>query len=448
MENAENFIGYYVSLACDNDSVYEGEVGEIDGVRQLITLTHAHQLLPDGSTMKFPRITLTGNHIKNLKIIRERIQVMPYEDPMKQTKKENCKDQNQKMKLSQDVNKQKTKSPKPETNNGINVPSPRKFNKQSNTNCFGQEADNLAQYPDFDFEENLAKFDKHAVYEKMSKNSEELFANGISDYDRKMKAQENVLESEPVSLRQIRVPIEHAGKEYSTEDGFIIPSIDLALKSSLFAAAEKAGLSMQQLTENAGICVCQMALQLVGGSLRINPKNNHQRPEIVILAGSHNQGLQGICAARHLANHTAKVVLYLPVRIPSMQAQIDLYLKSGGKLIKSYRDLPSQPVDIVIDAMIGLDNSDVLPDWLPFAISWANQNKAPLLSIDPIIPRTKTELPDIKWSIAMGLPLIKAPNYGRLYLADIGIPRGVFRDVGIQYLSPFKDKFYIPLYDC
>jgi len=73
MAGAESFLGYYVSLQCDNDSTYEGEVSCIDPDRQLITLTHAHQMLPDGNTMKFPQITLTGNHVMNLKIIRQKL---------------------------------------------------------------------------------------------------------------------------------------------------------------------------------------------------------------------------------------------------------------------------------------------------------------------------------------------------------------------------------------
>ena len=37
-----SFIGYYVSLQCDNGSTYEGEVSDIEAERQLITLSHAH----------------------------------------------------------------------------------------------------------------------------------------------------------------------------------------------------------------------------------------------------------------------------------------------------------------------------------------------------------------------------------------------------------------------
>ena len=420
-KDVNSFIGYYVSLSCDNDSVYEGEVGHIDSAKQLITLIHAHQLLPDGNTLKFPRITLTGNHIQNLKIIRERMKLSDEPNPTK----------------SLHTNGQKSKSPK-----DFALQNKEKHKNQ----CFN--LDQVELYPDFDFEKNLAKFDKRAIYEQMIQNTEGSLPNGIPNYEKKMKCQENILESQPLSLRHIKVPLEHAGKEYSTEDGFIVPAITLALKKKLLAEAINAGLTFQQIVENAGICACQMTLQLVGGSLRINPSNNHQRPVVVVLAGPHTQGVQAICAARHLVNHTVKVVLYIPEQSSYTKSQLDLFLKSGGKVIHLYKDLPSKPVDMVIDAMVGLESDSKELDWLPYAISWANQNKAPLLAIDPCLTQSSIEVPDVKWTLAMGLPMIKSPKSGRMFLADIGIPKGVFADVGIQYISPFKDKFYIPLYEC
>lgn len=60
-------------------------------------------------------------------------------------------------------------------------------------------------FPDFDFEENNARFNKQAVYEKMLQNSESM-PNPSPMYDPKMRSQDNILESEPVSLRHIKVP--------------------------------------------------------------------------------------------------------------------------------------------------------------------------------------------------------------------------------------------------
>ena len=472
MDGGDGFIGYYVSLLYDNDSTYEGEVSAIDADQQLITLSHAHQMLPDGSAAKYPQITLTGSQVQNLKIIRQKMRIPDINEHLQKKlllndehKESNTKSNNNREISTTTTNnssrRRRNSSPNESDvqSNSSNKPSFQQHQEERQQPLQRKRSETGGGYvsqdvgTDFDFEGNNARFDKHAVYEKMLQNhsASELSAMGGKGgvaplYDPKMRSQDNILESEPVSLRQIKVPLEHTGKEFATEDGFIIPAITLSLKMKLFAAAEKAGLSLHQLVETAGICACQMAIQLVGGCLRLNPQNNHQRPEIVVLAGCHTQGLQAVCAARHLANHRVKVVLYFPNASPALQSHVNLFVAAGGKLIRSTKELPSQPVDMIIDAMIGHENHQPTP-WLPYAVSWANQNKAPVLSIDPCIPNTRVELPNIKWAIAMGLPLIKSPTPGRLYLADLGIPAGVFRDAGIKFMSPFKDKFCIPLYE-
>lgn len=40
---------------------------------------------------------------------------------------------------------------------------------------------------------------------------------------------------------------------------------------------------------------------------------------------------------------------------------------------------------------------------------------------------------------------MSTPSAGTLYLADVGIPKGVFAAVGVTYVSPFADKFVIRL---
>lgn len=34
---------------------------------------------------------------------------------------------------------------------------------------------------------------------------------------------------------------------------------------------------------------------------------------------------------------------------------------------------------------------------------------------------------------------------GKLFLADIGIPEGTYRRVGVTYTAPFGDRFWAPL---
>jgi enhancer of mRNA-decapping protein 3 len=56
---------------------------------------------------------------------------------------------------------------------------------------------------------------------------------------------ENVIESEPLALKQIVVP--NAGsKEYVTDDGLIIPSITLDLQRQLIGAADRLGISWER----------------------------------------------------------------------------------------------------------------------------------------------------------------------------------------------------------
>ena len=45
-------------------------------------------------------------------------------------------------------------------------------------------------------------------------------------------------------------------------------------------------------------------------------------------------------------------------------------------------DLPKQPVDLVIDTLVGNARQDVVEQMHP-AAQWANQNRAPVLVVDP-----------------------------------------------------------------
>lgn len=109
-------------------------------------------------------------------------------------------------------------------------------------------------------------------------------------------------------------------------------------------------------------------------------------------------------------------------------------------------DLPDTPVDLVINCLDCHENAFLRDQpWYKAVVDWANQNRAPVLSIDP--PMSEMELGiDAKWSLALGLPLPLGERAGRVYLCDIGIPQKVFQEVGINYHSPFGCKFVIPLH--
>lgn len=108
-------------------------------------------------------------------------------------------------------------------------------------------------------------------------------------------------------------------------------------------------------------------------------------------------------------------------------------------------DLPKTPVDMIISAIDNhSSNESSQSSWYHAAIAWANQNKAPVLAIDPPIGRIGVVA---KWSIALALPFAYDESCGQIYLCDIGLPQRLYRSAGLDaYQSPFAHKFIIPVY--
>lgn len=109
-------------------------------------------------------------------------------------------------------------------------------------------------------------------------------------------------------------------------------------------------------------------------------------------------------------------------------------------------DLPDTPVDLIINCLDCHENTFLMDQpWYRAAADWANQNRAPVLSLDPPVSGQGHAV-EAKWSLSLCLPLALGEGAGRVYLCDIGFPRQVFQEVGIKYLSPFGCKFVIPLH--
>ncbi|KAG2471273.1 EDC3 protein, partial [Polypterus senegalus] len=314
--------------------------------------------------------------------------------------------------------------------------------KNKDDECFGDGIEEMLD-TDFDFEGNLALFDKAAVFSEIEtserRNGERARGTPNERTPSRYRHDENILEAEPIVYRQIVVP-HQSGKEYCTDAGLVVPSISYELHKKLLAIAEKHGLSLERRLEMAGVCASQMALTLLGGPNRLNPKNVHQRPTVALLCGPHVQGAQGISCGRHLANHEVHVILFLPNFVKMLESitnELTLFGKTDGKQVSSVKDLPDSPVDLVINCLDCHENAFLRDQpWYRAAVDWANQNRAPVLSIDPPVS-AREQAVDAKWSLSLGLPLPLAESAGRVYLCDIGIPRQVFQEVGISYHSPF-----------
>lgn len=89
--------------------------------------------------------------------------------------------------------------------------------KNKDDECFGDDIEEIPD-TDFDFEGNLALFDKAAVFEEIDtyERRSGTRSRGIpSERPTRYRHDENILESEPIVYRRITVP-HNMGKEFCT----------------------------------------------------------------------------------------------------------------------------------------------------------------------------------------------------------------------------------------
>uniref|UniRef100_A0A8C7DDI0 Enhancer of mRNA-decapping protein 3 n=2 Tax=Oncorhynchus kisutch TaxID=8019 RepID=A0A8C7DDI0_ONCKI len=476
---AADWLGSLVSINCGETlGVYQGEVSSVDQSSQTISLK---QPFHNGVKCPVPEVTFSAVDIKELKvldIVSGRGGVVPKSsDPVSVPHRGHHKTQDRLASPQQQCSKsygdkhlevpgqskgfRRRHNSWSSSSRGANQVTPKKNavknggggqRQHRDDECFGDNMDDGLD-TDFDFEGNLALFDKAAVFSQIAGSDRR--GNGARSRGTPQEQQpsqyrhdKNILETKPVVYRQIVVP-QPGAKEYCTDSGLVVPSISYELHKRLLSVAERYGLSLERRLEMTGVCASQMALTLLGGPNRLTPKNVHQRPTVALLCGPHVQGAQGISCARHLANHEVEVIIFLPNFVKVLDAvssEITLYTKTEGKQVSSVEELPDSPVDLIINCLDCHENTFLMAQpWYQTAVDWANQNRAPVLSLDPPVSGQGHAV-EAKWTLSLGLPLPLSEGVGRVYLCDIGVPRQVFQEVGIKYHSPFGCKFVVPLH--
>ena len=434
-----SWVGCVVLVDCGEIGNFEGKVSEIDDSEGCLKLKNASL---DGNRLPSD-VILRIAEISDLKIISQDSSELDQNDGKQlQFELETIKEQPASTKKNNAGKRFSTPDQKRNPGN-----ENRKSFKKKNKECFGTPLDDI-KVPDFDFEKNLKLFNKEAIFEELRGSKAVSSVKRPQGGERKLRHDESVLEQEqePVNLRQIVAPLEHTGREYHTDEGVIVPCVSVQLRNKLIKVSENMGFSEAQRVENAALCTCQMALQLVGGSNRLTRRNAHQAPHVVVLAGPNTVGIEAICAARHLANHKVQVTLSVPLKTEILVQHLALFFHTGSKLVSNVSDLPKEPVDLVIHALFSPEeeSTNQISSQLTSVNQWANDNKAPVLLLDPC-SRSRMLGVESKWSLSFGLPLIDVPSECRTYLADIGIPKGIYSAVNVNYTSPFGEKFVIAL---
>jgi NAD(P)H-hydrate epimerase len=195
------------------------------------------------------------------------------------------------------------------------------------------------------------------------------------------------------------------------------------------AMVEDLHIELVQMMENAGRGLADLAQRLF-------------RPaSATVLAGRGGNGGGGLVAARHLANRGVAVTVTL-ARAENELAPVTLQQLD----ILRRMDVPitSDPAgtDLVIDALIGYSLRGNPAGRAAELIEGTNRRPAPVLSLDapsgldvttglagsPCVRATAT--------LTLALPktgLVLAPELvGRLFLADISVPRLVYQRMGLR----------------
>ena len=229
---------------------------------------------------------------------------------------------------------------------------------------------------------------------------------------------------------------------FHTEDGLAVPAVSIEeMREVDRVAVEDTGPALLQMMEHAGLNLALLAIEMLGGEW--------WRARVIVLAGSGGNGGGGICAARHLANRGVGVLAVTAERPSATDGALAQQLMALGEA--PARVIPfSEAFDIteahlVIDAVTGY-GLDGAPRGAAMAlIRAAAAARAPVLSLD--VPSGidadsgKAAGVSVRPAATLTLALpkrgLREENAGQLWLADLGIPPGVYARAGLAFKPPF-----------
>jgi NAD(P)H-hydrate epimerase len=169
---------------------------------------------------------------------------------------------------------------------------------------------------------------------------------------------------------------------------------------------------------------------------------------LAVIAGTGGNGGGALAAARHLANRgaTVSIVVSRAERYLSKAAlhQLEILKRMGLPVSEVGRTPALGQVELILDGVIGYSLKGVPRGPAAAMIRWANAHPAPVLALDVPsgvdVSTGSAYDPAIRATATMTLALPKkgllaqdlAQQVGELYLADIGVPPGLYSRLGIE----------------
>ncbi len=193
-------------------------------------------------------------------------------------------------------------------------------------------------------------------------------------------------------------------------------------------AIEEIGIPSIVLMENAGRCVSEIAMDMLGPG---------SRKRVAIFCGTGNNGGDGFVAARHLTRRGIEVSVLIVGEKVRIKNDSRINLGILGKTGTEIREIDSPvdlDMDLVIDAIFGIGLKGKVKEPAKGIIAGLNKNNAPIISVDvpsgldadtgevlgKAIKATKTvtmQFPKKGFCINQG-----PEHVGEVVAVDIGIP--------------------------
>jgi NAD(P)H-hydrate epimerase len=222
---------------------------------------------------------------------------------------------------------------------------------------------------------------------------------------------------------------------FETETGRPVPAVTTEqMREVDRVAVQEVDLGLLQMMENAGRTLAGFARDLTDG-------------RVVVLAGTGGNGGGGLCAARHLANHGHGVSVVLdrsPENLTGAAAR--QYRILGATDVPLTTDLDLESGALLVDALVGYGLSGPLSGRVASLVEAATDHPAPVLSLDVPsgVDATTGDRPGRAISpahvLTLALPKAGLAGVADLWLADIGLPSGVFERAGVEYSQPFDGR--------
>ncbi len=240
---------------------------------------------------------------------------------------------------------------------------------------------------------------------------------------------------------------------FTAPHGQRVPAVSVAeMREVDRIAIEATGPSLLQALELAGQQAALAAIDLLGA--------RWPGARAIVLCGSGRNGAAGVCAARHLANRGLAVQVITvvpPQRADGALGEAFLALAEAPARVTRWDEaFDVASADVLVDAVLGcrlVGEPQPVQRGLIFAARAAREAGVPVLSIDvpsgldaddgsvpgyAVLP-TRT--------LTLGLPKrgLTRANAGELWVADVGIPPGVYARAGVTFAPFFGTASTLPL---